>query len=473
MAVYALSFGSLLLFAGRLADAYGRRLLFLIGSVFFAVVSLATAFCPSEITFFCCIGALGIGPALNSPAGVGIFGSHFPDGKAKNRAFAALGSGQPLGFIAGLILGGLFCQSPLGWRAIFYFQSALAFAFTAAGWWSLPKDERLDRSERRLDWIGAFLSTSGLVLLTFALADGQSAPQGWKTPYIPALLPVSVLLLASFIQWESRQERLGRPVIIPTAIWSRPRVGAILGLTFTAWWSFNTLMYLSTLFFQQVQHLSPIQTSLRFISLAVSGIVVNVLTGYYAEKVSGQLLIVVGLLGGAAAPLIFALVKQDISFWAMMFIVMITCAMNDAAYIVGNLQLCSVVDRRQQALVGGLFATTTRMATSIGLAVTSAISTAISAQFASDHGVDAASAEALLAGYRVGGWVCFSTSMLALVIASIGLWNIGIVGSQKIDQAKMDEPSAAIELTAKNFDDGMASRTTTAPNSLLNVPIEV
>ncbi len=63
---------------------------------------------------------------------------------------------------------------------------------------------------KTFDWIGAFLSTGGLVMLTFALADAETAPRGWTTSYVLALLPTSIALLVAFSFWEQFLERKQR-----------------------------------------------------------------------------------------------------------------------------------------------------------------------------------------------------------------------------------------------------------------------
>ncbi|KAJ1310847.1 hypothetical protein OPQ81_009365 [Rhizoctonia solani] len=214
---------------------------------------------------------LGIGPAANTPAAVGLFGAHFT-GRAKEKAFAILGGAQPLGYIGGLIIGGILCQSPVGWRSLFWVQAALGAIFSAMAWYCLPPNHPAPDSEdghrdntrgvmfkrlKRIDWVGAGLSTTGLGLFTFSLAGAESAPKGWKTPYIPSLLSVSVICLVGFVEWERRRERAGKPVLVPLSIFRVPNFGPLLAVAFTAWWSFNALNYYATLFFQSVQLLSP------------------------------------------------------------------------------------------------------------------------------------------------------------------------------------------------------------------------
>lgn len=91
------------------------------------------------------------------------------------------------------------------WKLAFYFQAGLAVLTAALGLVAIDKDtHHLDPSlDRRVDWIGAVLVTTGLVLLTFALGDGETAkPLQWRSGYIIALLIVSIILLGAFVWWE-------------------------------------------------------------------------------------------------------------------------------------------------------------------------------------------------------------------------------------------------------------------------------
>ena len=108
--------------------------------------------------------------AAITPAGISILSSHFPPGPERGRAFALLGAGQPIGYIIGLILGGILSDSSASWRTIFWLEAGLAAFLCVMGWFVLPKDDTSKRYTRGLDWIGAVLSTAGLALLVYDLA---------------------------------------------------------------------------------------------------------------------------------------------------------------------------------------------------------------------------------------------------------------------------------------------------------------
>ncbi|KIM81923.1 hypothetical protein PILCRDRAFT_820793 [Piloderma croceum F 1598] len=217
-------------------------------------------------------------------------------------------------------------------------------------------------------------------------------------------------------------------------MWRHPgaRMGSVITLVFFAWWAFNTMAYFATLYYQQVKLLSAIETSLHFIPMAVAGFSVNVITGYAMGRTPGHMLILLGLIGTVAAPLIFALIDVDSSYWAMMFLVMIFVVGADVIYPVGNLHIASTFGEDSQSLAGGVFNVATRIGTSIGLAVTSSIATAISEKYASAHpALLPNSPEVLMVGFRAAGWTCFTAAMLAFLIGLVGLRGIGVVGQRK------------------------------------------
>ncbi|KAF7325316.1 MFS general substrate transporter [Mycena venus] len=441
--VYALSYGCMLLFFGRLGDIVGGRIMFLVGSIWFSLWSLATAFAPSSGTFIGFVAALGLGAAANTPSGIGLLSASFPPGPKRNKAYGVLGAGQPLGFILGLILGGVLTQSRATWRSVFWIQSGLGALFVVLGFMFLAKQPPAGRYTKGVDWGGAILSAAGIGLLTYSLADSTTARKGWSTPQIPSLFTASGVILAMFIFYERYREKRGLAVLLPMQIWRQPatKMSVIIAIQFFAWWSFNTLSYFSTLYYQQINQLNPLQTAVRFIPMTVGGILVNIITGYVMNRVPGQWLILVGMLGTVIAPLIFALMDVNASYWRTTFLVMALVVGADVVYPVGNLHLSSVFDDDSQSLAGGLFNVASRLGTSLGLAVTSSISAAASQKYHRAHPALAAdSPEVLMAGLRVAGWTCFAAAMISICIAIGGLRGMGVVGvGRKADVASERE----------------------------------
>ncbi|KAH8102271.1 major facilitator superfamily domain-containing protein [Cristinia sonorae] len=457
--IYTLSYGCLLLLLGRIADIIGSKKMFLIGSAWFSLWSVAAALAPNAWTFILFFAFQGIGSAANTPAGIAMISSYFPPGKAKNRAFSILGAGQPIGYIVGLILGGILAQSSISWRAIYGLQAGFGLVFCVLGWMVLPEDQAEKRYSKGLDWVGALLSTGGLGLLVYDLGESITAPKGWATPFIPSLLGTSFLILGAFVWWELRREAKGQSVLLPMSMFTAPgtRIAPVILVVLFGWWGFNTISYFLSLYLQQVVLASPLQTALRLIPLGVSGLLTNLVTGYLIAVVPGQILVLIGLASCLASAIVFALINVNASYWAMTFIVTITVPVLDIAYTVGNMQVCLSFDGNSQALAGSMFGVATRLGTSLGLAVSSSVANSVSQKFnlMPEHAsLSATDPQVLVVGFRAAGWVCVGALGLAVVIAVFGLRGIGLVGQQ----AKEDKRTTALELgTVASGDEGNVS----------------
>ena len=176
--------------------------------------------------------------------------------------------------------------------------AAIAFVIFSLAFLVFPADV-ITTSDKRLDWVGAMLVTVGLILLQFVISDGQGAPQGWKTPYIIALLVISVLLLIAFFIWERYiTSHSSRPPLMRLQLWTRAngRLAAVYLIGCVSWMGFVSLGFHATLFYQQAQGLSPLQALLRFLPMPVSGVLCNVLVGVVIGRVPTQWLVCVGIL---------------------------------------------------------------------------------------------------------------------------------------------------------------------------------
>ncbi|KZP16560.1 MFS general substrate transporter [Athelia psychrophila] len=423
---HRLSYGCLLLVFARLADIIGGRKMFLIGSAW----SIAIAFAPNDIAFIIFTALLAIGSACNTPAAFGILSSYFPPGPKRNAAYGALGAGQPVGYIMGIVIGvSALVEDQCGAMS----TAGLGFFFVAIGWVVLDRDQNNPLHTKGLDWGGVPLSMAGFGLLTYSLADSTTAKKGWATPQIPSLLSVSLVLIGLFVYYERWRDSKGNSVLVPMSIWRHPttRMGRVILLVFFSWWAFNTITYFATLYYQEVNLHNPLQTSLRFSN------------GHC--RVGGQTLIVVGLCGTTVAPLIFALIDVNESYWSMMFFVMLLTVGADTVYPVGNLHFASTFDQDSQSLAGGIFNVATRLGASIGLAVTSSIATATSEKYnAANPTLAANSPEVFMVGFRAAGWTCFAAGAVpSVIIGAVGLRGMGIVGSVPIGST---DSSSAIEL---------------------------
>ncbi|KAL4251979.1 MFS transporter superfamily protein [Abortiporus biennis] len=424
--VYALSYGCLLLLCGRLADTLGSKKMFLLGSAWFSVWSVGAALAPKPWAFILFLGFQGIGSAAIVPAGISIISSYFPPGPKKNQAFSVLGAGQPIGYIAG----------------------------------------RTRRYSKGIDWVGAFLSISGLGLLVYSLGESTVAPHGWATPFVPSILGTSILILISFVLWELRREGRNQSVLLPMSMWSKPgaKMGPIILLVVFAWWAFNTHGYYVPLFYEQVQLMGPMETAIHLIPSGVSGLITNILTGYLIAVVPGQILVLGGLMSCMASCIIFAFIKVNISYWAMAFIVTTLLPILDVAYTVANIQVCTAFDGTSQALAGSIFSVATRLGTSIGLAITSSIANSVSQKYNKSHPeLESTDPQVLMPGFRAAAWTCFGALCISFVIAVFGMRGIGLVGQtpiiDSVDNKSEHELSEVVASRTSHDIESVATRT--------------
>ncbi|KAJ7185431.1 major facilitator superfamily-domain-containing protein [Mycena filopes] len=452
LTVFSLSYGCTLLLFGRIGDIVGGRFMFLAGSAWFSVWSIGAALAPNLASLTCFMAMLGLGAAANTPAGVSILMSHFPPGPRQNNAFGVLGAGQPLGFILGLLIyylkGGLFCQSRATWRGIFYCQAGMGVLFVCLGYLCLETEPvgSIRRYAKGLDWGGAFLSTAGIGLLTYALAAAPSAPRGWGSPHIIGSLCASIVLLLIFWFYERWREQISASVLMPPSIWTQPsaRMPATISVVFFAWWNFDALLYLCALYFQQVNGLSPLQTSVRFIPSILFGISTNLVGGWLLNRVPGLPLILAAVSMNLVAAILFALLDIHASFWKAAFWVMILLAGSDLVYPAGTLLVLSAFSDDSKSLAGAIFTVATRLGLSIGVAVTSSIDTAVSQKYHSaHHDLAENSPEVLMAGFRVGAWSLCGAAGLSFAIALFGLRGIGIIG-QRAAEAETEKTTLDI-----------------------------
>ncbi|KAH9934303.1 major facilitator superfamily domain-containing protein [Fomitopsis serialis] len=469
--VYALSYGSLLLLSGRIADVIGNKRMFLFGTGWFTIWSFATAVSPNKYALIVFIALTGVGAAANTPTGIGIFAGHFRSGKVKNRAITALGAGQAIGYIVGLIGGGFLCQTTSLWRVIFYIQGGMAAVFFVLGVVTIPADQAHTRYKLGIDWVGAFLSVSGLGLLTFILSESTAVRNGWRTPWVPVLLVVSLAILVLFVLWEAYRERHGKSVIMPVSIWSIPgaKMGPVVGVVFLAWASYNALSYFVTLYYQEVRLLRPAETSLQTLPFAIVALIANVVTGWLLGRVRGDVLIAVGLLGTMIAPLVFTLMDIHASYWRTGFLVMIFISWTDVAYTVGNLQLsisfkadsrgASSTSRRGSLTLPRM---ALQLGTSISLALTSSVANAVSESYNARHPELSPSDPAVLeAGFRVAGWMSFGLTAASFLLCVLGMRGIGVIGRAPSSETEAEK--------SKLYQSPMASEKTLQPAEQVQV----
>lgn len=199
---FSLAIAATLLFFGRLGDMYGGFPVYVSGMTWLAVWSVAAGFSINPLMLNFCRALQGLGAAAFLPTGVMLMGSIYRPGPRKNLVFSILGACAVVGFFVGIFFAGLVGQYA-SWGFYFWIGAVLASITAVSSFLSIPSDSAAKKgNEITMDWLGAVLIVIGLTLTVFAITDSSHAPQGWRTPYIPALLVVGCLFIGAAVYVE-------------------------------------------------------------------------------------------------------------------------------------------------------------------------------------------------------------------------------------------------------------------------------
>ncbi|AEO66649.1 uncharacterized protein THITE_2114877 [Thermothielavioides terrestris NRRL 8126] len=446
ISAYALTFGCFLLFWGRVADIYGKRKIFVCGSAWFAVTTLVNPFVPNEIAFDLLRALQGLGAAANVPTAIGILGTTFPPSKAKNYAFSCFAAGAPLGGVVGNLVAGFVAQYA-SWKWVFVVIALAGFAISAAAFFVIPppkqtiQEQASPGSRPSVDWLGAVLVTSGLLALLFALTEGNVV--GWRTPWVSVLIIVALVLVALFVVWQRYLEKTGKLApIMKVSIFRNPQFSAAMATMALFFMSFNGFLVYATYFYQDYQGLDPLQTTLRFIPSGITGFTTAAIVSQLLARVPTYILLAIGDACVSVSALLFALpIPPDTTYWAWSLPAMILAVFGaDTTWPCLILFTSRSLPQADQALGGALVNAMGQVGRAIGLAVATAIQTAVMAR---ERGVSVQSAGSVevgdapsLLGIRAAGYWNFSLGILALIVVLLAFRGSGIVG--KVDAQKLD-----------------------------------
>lgn len=432
--VSALACGCTLLLSGSVADVVGGRKIYLLGVFMMTITTIACSVCKTGIELILFRAAQGVALSLCLPSSVILITSNIPTGSWRNVAFACLGAGQPVGFSIGLVIGGIFVQE-LGWRYGYYIAAILTFIIFLVSIFGVPGDQIaesqsfptiLQRMKTEIDWIGCLLLSTSLGLFSYVLSVLASGASHFLAPESLTLFCIAVILIPMFTFYVRRQERLGRKAIIPPSLWNN-RVFTSLCLTvFVIWGIFNAMQFFLTLFYQSVQLLPAIQTSVRFLPMVVTGTGTNFLTGWLVKRVRADILVLGSAAITALSPLLMAIANPQSSYWTYAFFATACCPIcADVLFTVANLLITSMFPPQTHGLAGGVFNTISNIGNSVGLAITAVVASSVTL---SERDKAESATEMLMDGYRATFWLCFGANILVLGVIAFGLRNIGKVG---------------------------------------------
>lgn len=386
---FALAAAGFTLLFGRIADLFGRKRLFLGGMALLGLSSVLGGLAASPGMLLAARVLQGLATAAVVPAGLSLLTTAFPEGPLRQRALGLNGALMSAGFTAGAVLGGLLTDL-LSWRWAFLVNVPVAAAILALAPAVIADSRPAGRP--RLDLPGAVTVTGGLLALVYGLTRAGEA--GWTRPGTLTALAAGAILLTAF--WFI--ERSAQKPLVPVRILKRPTVvwGNAAGLV--AFLTETSLVFLLTLYLQEVLGYTPLATGLAFGVLGLGTVLGGTLGGRVIGRVGSLAAIVYG--GVAQAVATAALLALGTSGGWIWLLLAATFAggVGNMLMIVGFMVTAtSGLPDSEQGLATGLATMTQQIGITMGIPVMSTIATA---RIAAAEGAGGSGPEAVLSGVR-------------------------------------------------------------------------
>lgn len=312
---YTLTLAGFILLGGSLGDRFGRRRIFLVGVVWFAVASVMCGAAPNTGTLIIARALQGVGGALLTPGSLAIIQASF----AADDRPRAVGAWSGLGGVAGAIgpfVGGWLVEAA-GWRWVFLLNVPLAAVVVLVAVRHVP--ESFDpRAHGRFDVSGAALAALALAGTTYALTE---APGGGAAPAVIAAAAIAgVAAAVTFVLVERLRGRRARTAreatqpMLPLDVFASRQFSAVNVVTFIMYGAMGVLFFLFVLNLQVVSGFSPIQAGTALLPVTVLMLLLSARAGALAQKIGPRLPMTVGLLVAALGMLLVGRIGADTSY---------------------------------------------------------------------------------------------------------------------------------------------------------------
>jgi EmrB/QacA subfamily drug resistance transporter len=408
---FLISFGSLLLLAGRLGDLVGRKRVFLGGVAVFSTASLLCGLAPSQGALIGARFLQGIGAAMQASVILAIIITEFSEAAERVRAMGAYIFVSVAGGSLGLLAGGLITEA-LSWHWIFFVNLPIGVATLALGVLMVPSDTGLGLGQG-VDWLGALLVTSSLVSGIYGIV--QATAHGWTSAQVLGFGGLAIALMAAFV---AREARIENP-IMPLRILAVPGiVNANLVRAFVVTAMYSTF-FLGTLYLEHVRHYSAIQTGAAFLPWTITVAILS--QGVTARLVArfGGLRVLLGGMGSAIVGLLlFASAGPDTAFFPTIFLACFALGLGIGSAFMPLLTIATAdVPVADAGLGSGITNVSQQLSGALGLALLGTVATNhTKALLAAHHGVTSS----LIGGYHLA-FLTGAVAIAAGMVLALGL----------------------------------------------------
>ncbi|ACZ86174.1 drug efflux pump JefA [Streptosporangium roseum] len=294
---YTLTLAGLILLGGSLGDRYGRRRIFLIGVIWFAVASALCGLAPNVETLIAARALQGVGGALLTPGSLAIIQASF----VREDRPRAIGAWSGLGGTAaaiGPLLGGWLVETA-GWRWVFLINLPVAALVVAVAVRHVPESRDVEATGR-FDVLGSALAALALAGITYGLIDLRPVP-----------IAVGVLLGVAFVWLEIRRSP---DALVPVGVFTSRVFTAVNVVTFIMYAAMSVVFFLLVVQLQVSAGFSPMTAGSAMIPVTVLMLLLSSRAGELAKRIGPRIPMTAGLLICAAALLLMSRIGEGSSY---------------------------------------------------------------------------------------------------------------------------------------------------------------
>ncbi len=374
---YSLTFGSLLLLGGRIADYVGRKKIFIVGLGGFAIASAIGGFSQNQAELFTMRGLQGLFGALLAPASLSLLNVTFTVPKERARAFGVYGGISGGGAAIGLIMGGLLTQYA-NWRWCLFVNAPIAIL---AIFLAIPNlHESKAKGDNKYDVPGAITVTLGLGSLVYGFS--QAALNGWGNVHTYPYFIAAGVLTAIFFWLETHQ---AHPLLPMRVLAERNRGGSYIGSLLSGVGLFAMFLFLS-IYMQSFLHYSPLKAGFAFLPFTVGIIIGAGIASQLLPKVGPRPLMTIGMLIATVGILLLSRITPTSSYFANLFVPMIVMSFGCALFFIPNSSTgLHRAGEHDAGVASALINTTQQVGGSLGSALLNTIAISSAAAFAKSH----------------------------------------------------------------------------------------
>ncbi|GGO89161.1 MFS transporter [Wenjunlia tyrosinilytica] len=412
---YALAFGGLLLFGGRIADLWGRKRTFITGLLGFAGASALGGAAANEAMLLSARAAQGVFGALLAPAALSLLAVTFTEPKERAKAFGIFGAIAGGGAAIGLILGGLLTEY-LDWRWTFFVNIPISIV-AAAGAVVFIHDSPEGRNRDRLDIPGVVLATTGLVALVYGFTKAES--DGWGANVTIGLFIASVVLLTAFLF----VEKIVKAPLLPLRVLTeRNRGGVYLSLGLAIIAMFGLFLFL-TYYLQVVKGFSPVKSGLAFLPMVAGMITGSTQIGArLMNHVPPRLLMGPGFLVAAVGMLLLTQLEVDSSYAALVMPAQLLLGLGMGTSFMPAMSLATHgVQPRDAGVASAMVNTSQQVGGAIGIALLNTIAASSTTDYLKSHLKSPRPSQLLINQAAVHGYATAIWWAVGILVLSAGI----------------------------------------------------